>query len=182
MGNVFANGFMAVANVSKIRGKAFINKEKIKEGAEIASGMVLSIPKKGDFVEVKFQNGHIIRFVGAIVKVEDITPKSTLFNLIKGKIFSAIKPLTSGETFMVKTKNASFEVRGTRFSIEEFKKYSYICVREGVVATKTTRGEVEVKKDEDLTITSTNADLKTNLASQKMIDLSNTIFKEMGAL
>jgi len=180
MNSAFANGFMAVANVSKIHGSVFINKEKIKVGAEIASGMELRIPKKGDFVDVKFQNGHIVRFVGAIVKIEDITPKSTLFNLIKGKIFSAIRPLTVGETFLVKTKNASFGVRGTKFYIDESKKNSYLCVCEGIVATKTAKGEVEVKKDEDLTLTSAKADLLVNPATQNMIDMGNTIFKDMG--
>lgn len=180
--NAFAAGFMQVANVSKIHGTAFINKQKIKEGAEIAEGMEVKIPKKGDYIEIKFQNGHIVRFMGATVKVETLNPKNTLFNLVKGKIFSAIKTLTQGETFDIKTKQASFAVRGTRFFIDESKKNSYLCVCDGVVATKSDKGEVEVKKDEDLTVSSSSGDLKAVAASKRMIEIGNKVFKEMGAL
>ncbi|MDO9181773.1 MAG: FecR family protein [Bacteriovorax sp.] len=173
-------GFMAVANVSKIHGAAFINKEQIKEGAEIAEGMELTIPKKGDFVEVKFQNGHLVRFTGANVKVETLNPKNTLFNLLKGKMFSAIKPLTKDETFHVKTKRASFAVRGTQFLIEETKKQVYLCVCEGIVATKSVAGEVEVKKDEDLTLANAKAELKATIAAKSMVDMTKKVFIEMG--
>lgn len=178
--SAFASGFMQVANVTKIQGKAFINKEKIKEGAEIAEGMELSIPGKGDFVEVKFQNGHLVRFIGATVKVETLNPKNTLFGLIKGKIFSAIKPLTQDETFHVKTTRATFAVRGTKFVIEETKKQSYLYVSEGVVIAKSTTGEVEVKKDEDLTLANASNELKATIAAKSMISMTNKVFKNMG--
>ncbi len=171
--------FMAVANISKIHGSAFINKEKIKVGAEVAEGMTITMPKAGDFVEVKFQNGHLVRFLGATVKVENLNPKTTLFNLIKGKIYSAIKPLSQNETFTVKTSRASFAVRGTRFFIDESKKNSYLCVCEGVVNTKTDKGEVDVKKDEDITL-APKRNLKATLATKSMIDMSNAVFKDMG--
>lgn len=178
--SAFASGFMQVANVTKIQGKAFIDKEQIKVGAEIAEGMELTIPKSADYVEVKFQNGHLVRFTGAKVKVETLNPKNTLFNLIKGKIFSAIKPLTQDETFHVKTKRAAFAVRGTKFMIEETKKQSYLCVCEGVVATKSAKGEVEVKKDEDLSLANAKSDLKATFAAKSMIKMTNTVFSEMG--
>jgi hypothetical protein len=178
--SAFASGFMPVANITKIHGAAFINSEKIKEGAEVAEGMELSIPKKGDFVEVKFQNGHLVRFIGAVVKVETLNPKNTLFNLIKGKIFSAIKPLTQNETFQIKTRRVSFAVRGTKFMVEETKKQSYICVCEGVVVTKSVNAEVEVKKDEDLSLAGAKDELKATVAAKSMIDMTNKVFTEMG--
>lgn len=172
-------GFMAVANVSKISGTAFINKEEIKVGAEIAEGMELSMPKKGDYVEVKFQNGHLVRFVGAKVKVTALNPKNTLFTLLKGKIFSAIKPLTQNETFQVKTRQASFGVRGTQFMIEENSKQTYLCVCEGVVNAKTSKANVDVNKDEDVLI-APKRKLKATLATKSMIDMTKATFKEMG--
>ena len=180
LSNAFASGFMQVANVTKIQGTAFINGEKIKEGAEIAEGMELKIPKKMDFVEVKFQNGHLIRFAGAHVKIETLNPKNTLFNLISGKIFSAIKPLTQDETYHLKTKRVSFAVRGTKFMIEENKKQSYICVCDGVVLTKSAKSEVEVKKDEDLTLAKASDELKATVAAKSMINMTNKVFTEMG--
>lgn len=180
LSSAFASGFMQVANVTKIQGKAFIDKEQIKVGAEIAEGMELSIPKSADYVEVKFQNGHLVRFSGAKVKVETLNPKNTLFHLIKGKIFSVIKPLTQDETFHVKTKRAAFAVRGTKFMIEETKKQSYLCVCEGVVATKSAKGEVEVKKDEDLSLANAKSELKATYAAKSMIKMANAVFSEMG--
>jgi hypothetical protein len=174
--------FMAVANVSKIHGKAFINKEQIKVGAEIAERMELVIPKAGDYVEVKFQNGHLVRFTGATVKVETLNPKNTLFNLLKGKLYSAIKPLTQNETFEVKTKRLSFGVRGTHFMIEETKKQSYLCVCEGVVSAKSATGEVNVNKDEDLSLATPKSELKATVAAKSMINMTNIVFKDMGVL
>lgn len=182
LSNAFATGFMQVANVTKIRGTAFINKEKIKVGAEIAERMELRIPQKGDFVEVKFQNGHMVRFVGAKVAVETLNPKNTLFNLIRGKIFSVIKPLTQDETFHIKTKHATFAVHGTKFMIEETKKQSSLYVIEGVVAAKSTSGEIDVKKDEMLILASAKAKLKTAVASPQLIEMANKVFTEMGVL
>lgn len=182
LSSAFASGFMQVANVTKIQGKAFIDKEQIKVGAEIAEGMELSIPKSADYVEVKFQNGHLVRFTGAKVKVETLNPKNTLFHLIKGKIFSAIKPLTQDETFHVKTKRVAFAVRGTKFMIEESKKSSYLCVCEGVVSAKSAKGEVDVKKDEDLTLASAKGELKATAATKNMVDMTNAVFTDMGIL
>ena len=174
--------FMAVANVSKIHGTAFINKEKIKVGAEIAERMELTIPKAGDYVEVKFQNGHLVRFTGATVKVETLNPKNTLFNLLRGKLYSAIKPLTQNETFEVKTKRVAFAVRGTHFMIEETKKQSYLCVCEGVVSAKSATGEVKVNKDEDLSLATPKSELKATVAAKSMINMTNVVFKDMGVL
>ena len=179
--NTFAAGFAPVANVVKIKGTVLIDNQKIREGAEVAQGMDLKIPKKGDYVEVKFQNGHVVRLVGAHVKVEDLTPKSTIFHLIKGKIFSAIESLSKDETFVVKTRSASFGVRGTKFFIEENSKESYLCVCEGVVSAKTTSGEVDVSKDQDLYIRGKKS-LEVKAASKNMLNLSNNTFKDMGVL
>jgi hypothetical protein len=178
--SVFAEGFMQVANVSKVNGTAYFNKEKIAVGAEVTEGMEINIPKKGDYVEVKFQNGHLVRLTGAKVKVETLNPKNTLFNLLKGKIYSAIKPLTKDETFQVKTKRVSFGVRGTKFMVEESKKNSYLCVCEGIVAAKSNAGEVDVNKDEDLTIRSLKEAPKASLATKNMMNMTNQVFMDMG--
>jgi hypothetical protein len=175
----FSAGFAPVANVVKIKGTAFINKEKIKVGAEIATGMEISIPNKTDFIEVKFQNGHIIRMAGAKVIVEDITPKSTLFSLVKGKIFSFVKPLTTGETFVIKTNRASMGVRGTKFFIDESQKETYLCVCDGTVVAKTPNEEIAVEKDKDLFVSGSKPSKLVD-ASKRMLDMGNKTFKDMG--
>lgn len=177
-----AQGFMAVANVVKFKGKVMINKEVIKEGAEVADEMTIVIPRKDDFVDVKFQNGHVVRFVGATVKVEDITPKSAVFNVQKGRVFAAVKPMTQDESFTFKTARGTFKADNTRLWLEETKKDTYIIVADGQMAAKTKKGEVVVKKAEDIRLAKPNAELKTTLAAQSMIEKSNNTFKEMGAL
>lgn len=175
-----AQGFMAVANVVKFKGKVMINKEVIKEGAEVADEMTIVIPKKDDFVDVKFQNGHVVRFVGATVKVEDITPKSAVFNVQKGKVFAAVKPMTQSESFTIKTSRGTFTADNTRLWLEETKKDTYVIVADGKMAAKTKKGEVVVNKAEDIRLTKPTAELKTTLAAQSMIEKSNNTFKDMG--
>ena len=173
--SAFASGFMQVANFTKIHGTVLSSKEKLKTGDELTEGMEITIPKKGDFAEIKFQNGHIIRFAEARVLVVTLNPKNTLLNLKKGKVFSAIKPLTQNETFEIKTKRLSSKALGTKFLLEETKKQSYLFVNEGVVLVKSTKGEVEVKKDEDLT----SGNLKASLATKNMIHTTGLVFSEM---
>lgn len=177
-----AQGFMAVANIVKMQGKVMINKEAVKEGAEVADRMTIVIPKAKDFVDVKFQNGHIIRFVGATVKVESITPKSAVFNVEKGRVFASVKPMTKDESFTIKTARGTFKADGSKLWLEETKKDTYVIVADGKVAAKTKKGEVLVNKSEDLRLSKPTAELKTTLAAQSMIEKSNGIFKEMGAL
>lgn len=175
-------GFMAVANVTKIHGKVMINKEVIKEGAEVADHMTIVVPKANDYIDVKFQNGHVVRFMGATVKVEDITPKSAVFNVEKGKVFAAVKPMTQNESFIIKTARGTFKADGSRLWLDETKKDTYVIVADGKVSAKTKKGEVVVNKAEDLRLSKPTAELKTTLAAQSMVEKSNVTFKEMGAL
>lgn len=145
--NLFAAGFLPIANVSKVKGKALINKEQIKEGAEIVSGVEISIPKKNDFVEIKFQNGHNVRLTGAEVAVGEFTPKATHFDLAKGKITTTLK-LTPDETFVVKTAHGTFNIHDGKSTLVESKKLAHLEVVDGSVTVKTDKGEKEVKKSE----------------------------------
>jgi hypothetical protein len=150
--NLSASEFLPLANIVKIHGKAFFNKEVVTEGAEVVQGMEINIPKKGDYIIVKFQNGHKVRFSEATVIIEELTEKVTLLTLIKGQIHTFVNKLTKDEKFLVKTKYASFGVRGTKFgvSIDDEKNKAYLCVCEGVVNTTQNKMSVDVKKDEDI--------------------------------
>jgi hypothetical protein len=148
--NLFAAGFLPIANVVKVKGKALINKEQIKEGSEIVSGVEISIPKSNDFIEIKFQNGHLVRLTGAEVLVGEFTPKATHFDLGKGKIATTIKALTPNETFVVKTSYGVFSMHEGRSTLIQSKKQSHLEVAEGAVSVKTAKAEQEVKKGEKL--------------------------------
>jgi hypothetical protein len=146
--NLFAAGFLPIANVIKVKGKALINKEQIKVGSEIVSGVEISIPKTSDYVEVKFQNGHIVRFTGAEVAVGEFTPKAAHFDLSKGKISTTIKALTPDETFIIKTSSATFNIHEGKNTLIQSKLQTHLEVAEGSVTVKTAQGEREVKKSE----------------------------------
>lgn len=144
--NLFAAGFLPIANVTKVKGKASINKEQIKEGSEIVSGVEISIPKKNDYIEIKFQNGHIVRLTGAEVVVGEFTPKATHFELLKGKITTIIRALTPNETFVIKTAHGSFNIHEGKNILIESEKVSHLEVSAGTVSVKNILGDKEVKK------------------------------------
>lgn len=182
--NVHAAGFLPIANIIKIHGKAFIDQEVVQEGAEIAKGMVIKIPKKGDYIVVKFQNGHKVRFTEATVKVEELTEKISLLSLIKGQVHTLVKKLTPDETFTIKTKYASFGVRGTKFGvqIDDKKKKAYLCVCEGVVVATAGAMSVDVHKDEDLWVGSNAKKLEVKPSTPQMFNMTNDVIQEMETL
>lgn len=182
--NVFANGLLPIANIIKIHGDALVGKEAIHEGMEVTQGMEISIPKKGDYIILKFQNGHKVRFTEAIVKVEELTQKSTLFTLLKGQIHTFVSKLTPDEKFIVKTKDASFAVRGTKFSVslDDKKNQAYLCVCEGVVNTSRGEMSVDVKKKQDLWINLDNKRLIVEDSAERMQNMTNQIIDEMNKL
>lgn len=179
--NVSASGFLPNANIVKIHGKAFINKEAATEGAEVVQGMEIKIPKKGDYVIIKFQNGHKVRFTEAVVKVEELTEKVTLLGLIKGQIHTFVNKLTPDEKFTVKTKYASFAVRGTKFSVsvDDLEKQAYLCVCEGVVNTTQNNMSVDVKKDEDIWVGLNAKKLVVKKSTAQMQNMTSQIIEEM---
>ena len=181
--SVSAAGFAPIANIVKIKGEAFINKDKVETGAEVAKGMEIKIPKKTDYIVVKFQNGHLVRFSGATVKIEELTENFSLMNLIKGEAHSLIKTLTEDEKFMIKTKYASFAVRGTKFgvSVDEKKKQAYLCVCDGVVSATNTKGNlsVDVKKDEDVWIGLDSKELIAKKSTAEMRNMTNQKLDEI---
>ena len=180
--NVYADGFLPHASIVKIHGSAFINNEAVSEGAEVAQGMEIKIPKKGDYIILKFPNGHRVRFTEAMVRVEELTEKRTFFNLIKGQVHTLVKKLTQDEKFVVKTRYASFAVRGTKFGIsldENNKENAYLCVCEGVVNATQGKLSVDVAKDEDIWVGLNAKKLTVKKSAAAMQTMTSQIIDEM---
>jgi hypothetical protein len=177
-------GFLPLANIIKIHGKVLINNMKVEEGSEIVQGMVIKIPKKGDYVIIKYQNGHKVRFTEATVKIEELTEKISLLSLLQGQLHTIVKKLTPNEVFIVKTKYASFAVRGTQFGItvDKKKRKSYLCVCEGVVAVTQGALKSEVHKNEDLWIGANAKELIVQQSTPTMFNMTESIIKELEAL
>ena len=174
----FAQGFMAVAKVSNLSGVAYGNKEPLKAGSEISEGMEINLAKKAEYLDIKFQNGHLFRLVGAQVKVIKLNPKNTVIEILKGKLYSNIKPLSQNETFDFKTKSASFSANSSQFLIDEDKKQTYLFVSEGSVVVKVGKNSVKAMKDEDVLI-APGRDLKASLATKVMSAQTKEIINQL---
>lgn len=170
--------FAPVANVATIKGEVLINNEKIEKGAEIANDMKIEMPKKGSFIDIKFQNGHMLRLVDADVYANKITPKEYFFELKKGKAYSMVKSLTEGENYVIVTKDVTFVVRGTKFVIDEKSNNTTLVVTEGVVTAQKEKSILEVRKGQTLNVAQ-KGKMKAVAASSKFISDSNKVFDEM---
>ncbi len=179
--SVFAAGFLPNAHVVKINGRVMHGKTLLKVGDEIVKGMNIQMTKRGDYVIIKFNNGHVLKLTDASVKVEELTEKTSLISLLKGQIHTLVKALSKDEKFVVKTRYASFAVRGTKYNlmIDEKGKQAYLCVCEGEVEASSGQQVVSVKKDQDLYVGAKTAKLEVKKATSNMIDMTNSVISEL---
>jgi len=98
--------------------------------------------------------------------------------LVTGTIYAWTNKLTNNERFRVKTKWASFAVRGTKFYLEENKKESYLCVCEGMVHVEKDNAAVDVEKDFDLYLSKKELG-KPIKAKANMRKVCNDVFAEL---
>ena len=108
--------------------------------------------------------------------------KGNIFQLIKGTVYSYFKSNKQKQNInnTIKTKLASFGVRGTKFFIQS-KTKDYLCVCKGEVEVVNNFGAKQtLKANEDIYITKSINKLKKLKASQMMIDLGEKIFRDMG--
>ena len=175
------SSFLPNANIVKIHGVAFINKEQVEVGAEIGKGMDIKIPKKNDYIIIKYQNGHKMVLIGANVKVEELTEKISQVNLIKGEVYASVEKLNPEETFVIKTKQADFAVHGTKFgvSILESKKKTYLSVEEGVVTATRKDMSIDVSANEELWSGLDSSVLKAKKAAPLISKKIRVIIKDM---
>lgn len=145
-------GLIAVATLESMEGIVKVNGKPAQIGDELDVGTKVLVQGKTSSAIFKFQNGHKIRLSEGEFKSLDINPEKTLIQVVRGKFLAWVKKLGAQETFVVKTKWASFGVRGTQFLIEEDKNKSYLCVCEGVVEAIRGKEKVLVKKDQDLEV------------------------------
>lgn len=166
------------AVISKIVGMAYVDGKIAQVGDPLKVGQDIRLKKIKDYLEIKYSAGHIVRLSGAVVKVRAITKEQSYLQLFKGSIYSVVKKLGKYDKFQIRTRNASFGVRGTKFFVQQEKSQSYLCVCEGKVVATKDKKEVEVKKDQDLFV-SDSKPFKTQAASKQMIKMGNDTFKSM---
>ena len=179
--NLSAAGFLPNAQIVKVHGLVLQGKMPLKAGDEVFKGMNINIPKRGDYLIMKYNNGHVLKLTGAMIKVEELTEKDSTINLLKGQVHTLVRALTKDEKFTIKTKYASFGVRGTKYNlvIDEKGKQAYLCVCEGEVEASLGKQMVTVKKDQDLFVGSKTKKMEVKKATTNMIDMSNLVINEL---
>lgn len=173
-----ASSFLPNASIVSIKGLAFINKEQVEEGAEVAKGMEIKIPKKGDYVIIKFQNGHKLALVSATARVEELTEKSSVINILKGESFASVVTLSQNEQFVLKNKYATYSAQPSHFGLFLLarKKKAHLQVHDGLVTVKHKSLSVDVQSNEELWV----ARNTKKLEAQKIITkVSNEMLLEM---
>ncbi len=93
---------------------------------------------------ITLEDGSIIRIeAGTKVKISELS-----FNLIRGHMWSNVKPLPEGESFEVETPTLVATVRGTAFDVSYINRQSRVYVYEGTVLASLISNWADIKKVE----------------------------------
>lgn len=149
-GNCFA------ARLMKVGGEVFVNEKRVTKPQKIKEGDRLKAVGKKSFFVVLYKDKSRFMIQNGELKVEELSAKeeTSTFQLISGYMFSYVNPKNKKKKkFNVKTNNASFGVRGTKFFVSiEKDNSSYLCVCDGKVAVNKKQEKIIVGKGEDLTV------------------------------
>ncbi len=170
------------ATLVTFKGEVTLNKSKIEEGQKnlpINRGAALEAIGPNSFFIVQYKNGSRFMVKNGRIIVKELKADNTEVSLLTGTIFSYINP-KAAQKFKVKTKRASFGVRGTKFWLQEDDKESYLCVCEGVVAVRNNHSLMLVNPREDSHIDSSLGTLQKSAANDMMWKMATEGFKTMG--
>lgn len=175
--NIFAQDFEVV----KVRGDALADGDKISVGDKLAKGVQITCDGKGSFVQFKSSAGSIFMLRNGILKLDRRQNNDSYLDLVRGKLYHVLNKGKTKEKVSIKTKQAVFGIRGTKYFIEVKDDQSYLCVCEGVVRAKDLRTLIntDVAANEDLYLY-TNKDPEKKAANKMMIMMGADAFKEMG--
>lgn len=171
-----------MATLITYKGDVRLNQKQLStedKNLPLSQGALLEAKGKKSFVVIQYKDGSRFMVKNGNIKVEKLHPKKTLISLIRGTILSYVNP-KSQQKFKIKTKRASFAVRGTKFWVQESPKESYLCVCEGQVAVRNNNALMLVNPGEDTHITSRIESLRKQNSSTKMWSMASEGFKTMG--
>lgn len=166
--------------MTRLRGDVFINDSKAKIGDLAKSGDILNAKGKNSFVQIKEQDSSVILLKDGKMIIRKNTTKESEISQISGILFHYLNPQKK-KKFIIKTKNATFGIRGTKYFISEYPDKSYLCVCEGEVEgiDLSENESYSISKDQDLYIYS-NKPAKKAAATNMMSMMGDKTFKEMG--
>lgn len=151
-------------------------------GDKITEGTTVNATGKSSFAQFKFKDGSLVLLREGKLELSQIeNRKNSTLSLLKGTLFIFKTPETKelDERLIIKTKNVSMGIRGTKFFVQEDEAKTYVCVCHGVVAVSNETGTVELTKKQDI-FANKNEKLKQTNASKDMWKAGVEGFKEMG--
>ncbi len=149
--SIHASGFLPVAKITNFKGTPKINSESVIDGMEVAEGNTVEL-QASDSATIQFQNGHTVKLVGAKVLVERLNPKETLLKLEKGAMLVNIKKLTPKELFQVRSNNVDMDSGNAEWFVNNMGDATRILVGKGVVRVQRLKETMELKANEEATI------------------------------
>ena len=178
-GFVFAKDF---ALVKKVRGIVMLGEKKLKVGDSIRLGALVDASEKGSFIDLEIPGNGKIRLVGGLMKVKKISTNDSLYELIKGKIFTYFKKDKEDERQLrILTNEGSFAVRGTKFAVIKEEDYkSFLCVCEGEVEARNNYGATGIiGSDQEVTFSGVDRNISSKIKNREMKKL-RSVFSKMG--
>ena len=126
---------MDMARLTLVKGNVLINGEKITSPQGIKEGDLLKAKGPRSLFAVLYQDGSRFLVRNGELRIEKLKKKETEMSLLKGTIYSYLKKKNKGNKnqMTIRTKTASYGVRGTKFYVTEEDEKSYLCVCEGSV-------------------------------------------------
>jgi len=176
---VFAEEY---AVVQKVNGIVLSAGKTLSIGDKIKVGQIIDASAKGSFIDLTIPGEGKMRLVGGLMKVKKIEMKDSLYELLKGKIFTFFRSGKNEEkNLRIHTNEGSFAVRGTKFAVIKEKDYkSLICVCEGSVEVKNNYGVSGiVHENEEVEFSGVDRNIASKISSGDMTKLRG-MFKKMG--
>ena len=183
---VFLSPFLGFAKdfalVKKVNGVVMLGEKKLKVGDSVRLGALVDASKKGSFIDLEIPGNGKIRLVGGLMKVKKISTNDSLYELIKGKIFTYFKKDKEEERQLrILTNEGSFAVRGTKFAVIKEEDYkSILCVCEGEVEAKNNYGVTGiVRSDQEVAFSGVDRNISSKIQDREMKKL-RSVFSKMG--
>ncbi|MBC97732.1 MAG: hypothetical protein CME63_08280 [Halobacteriovoraceae bacterium] len=177
------HAFALTAKIIKAKGRLYKDGIEIKppqiKSLTLNEGATLEIRDKNSFFIIEYSNGSRLMLAQGKLKIEELKEKKTFLQLLKGTLHNYTNPHSSHQ-FKVKTKNASFAVRGTKFWLKQSQQESYLCVCTGTVAVRNNHSLMLVQAGEDAHVENPLGTLTKSKANDMMWKMATGGFEQMG--
>ena len=167
--------------VKRHKGKILINDKPYSDQVILNDGDKVTAIGKKSYIQISYEDKSSYLIKNGEMILEKIESEESIVSLLKGKFFHYKKP-GSKRKFLLKTKNATMGVRGTKYMVEATEFYDYLCVCEGEVEAKRNLGSkrYHVGFNEDLFLYHDGQKPKYGKSSSQMFEMTSSEFKAMG--